>query len=303
MANATKLAASTPFRGILVGWPGAGKTGALACLVSAGFKVRYLDFDGGNYGPMLKYSDPKMHKNVDIISFADKLVNGARFIETAGLPTAFNDAMKMLIHWKYKDADGTEVDLGRSKDWGPDTIVVIDTLDGMGDTAFRRAQSMLNKTPLNTTRTVWGVAMADQENAVRILANPSNGYHLIILSHLTMVGPKDVEKDDDEVTKELKERAMDILPTRLYPAALGQKLPPKIGGAVPTLLLVERVVKGGKVKRVIRSDTGSELDTKIPSATDLGVLPIETGMIDIFNAVTPGVAACLAWKAPVGAKP
>ncbi len=294
MANAAKLAGKTAARILLVGYPGAGKTGSLASLIDAGYKIRMLDFEG-NYSPMLQYSNPAMHKNVDIVSFKDKLRNGNKYIEVNGIPTAFASSLNMMDHWTYKEEDGTVVDLGSSKDWGPDTIIVVDSLTAMGKASFRRAQAMLNKTPLNTTQQVWGLAMADQETFIEKLTDPSKRHHVIVLAHLKMVGPKDIQKDDEQVTKDLKEKVMDLVDTRLYPSALGQQLPPVIGGYFPTLLKVERIVKAGKVQRVIRSDTGPELDTKIPAPRDFpAVLPIESGLLTIMDAITPGTKVNLA---------
>ncbi len=59
-----------------------------------------------------------------------------------------------MDRWKYTE-DGEEVDLGASKDWGPDTVVVLDSLTAMGTAAFRRQMSLMNKTPLNTTQQLW----------------------------------------------------------------------------------------------------------------------------------------------------
>jgi AAA domain len=294
MANAAKLALETPVRAMLVGYPGAGKTGALAPLVDAGFKLRVLDFDG-NMEPVFSFvKDPAKLANVDIIALEDKLRNGQKFLEASDIMinSAFKRGLDMMDEWKYKEADGIEVNLGRSRDWSQDTIVVLDSLTSMGQSAFRRVQALLNKTPVNTTQAVWGIAQSEQENFIDRLTSKVNRFHVIVMAHLVMIGPKDIEKDDSDLTKDLKERTAQLVPTRLFPSALGMKLPPKIGGHFSTLLRVEpKYSAGGQVKRIIRTLPQPELDVKLPAPNIPAELPIEDGMLTIFRALSPASVA------------
>jgi hypothetical protein len=288
-----KLSESGKVRMLVVGYPGAGKTGGLASLVNAGFKVRMLDFDG-NYQPLLMYAKPELRKNIDIVVLEDKMRQGPRYAEPVGIPEAFAQAHKLLDRWKYKDGD-EEVDLGRSKDWGPDTIVVLDSLTSLGRAAFRRAMVMQNKTPGNITDQVWGLAMQEQENFIEALTSADNNHHVIVLSHLVLVGPPQHRKGDDDQTKELKERLTDLVPTRLYPSALGQKLPPKIAEHFTTTVLIESEVRGKSVRRVIRAQPRPELDLKAAVLESIEGLSIEDdGLLKVFLA--------LGAQPPVGGK-
>lgn len=292
MANAANLALLEPVRMLLAGYPGAGKTGSLAALANMGYKIRYIDFDG-NYSPLLKFTKPEFLKNIDIQTFEDKLRAGGQFIETVGLPKAFAEAVKSMDQWKYTEADGTVVDLGASKDWGCDTIVVLDTLGGMGTASFRRVRSLLNKTPLNTTQQVWGMAMAEQEAFIEKLTASNNKFHVIVLSHLKIVAPREANKDASDALKEQTEKVMEIIPARLFPNALGQGLPQTIGGHFPTLVLIEPEYKpGGKVRRVIRTQPRPELDLKLPAILENSTLDISTGLADIFRALAPPLSGC-----------
>ena len=290
MANAAKLALREPVRMLIVGYPGAGKTGALASLANAGYKIRLIDFDG-NYLPLLKFTKPEFLPNIDIQTFEDKLRSGMKFIETEGIPTAFANALKALDRWKYTDVDGTEVDLGRSKDWGCDTIVVVDGMTGMGSASFRRVQNMLNKTPLNTTQQVWGIAMAEQDAFVEKLTSAQNAFHVIVLSHLKMISPKEASKDAEDGAKEIARQQMELIPTRLFPSALGHQLPQNIGGHFPTLVLIEPEYKGTTVRRVIRTIPRPELDIKLP-ANMPDKLDISDGLAKIFAELAPPLSEC-----------
>lgn len=280
-----KFAEVEPARVLLLGYPGAGKTGSLACLANAGFKLRVLDFDG-NLKPLLQFTRPECRANIDILSFEDRTRQGPKYIEPVGIPEAFANALRAMDHWKYKEEDGTEVDLGHSRDWGLDTIVVLDSLTSMGQAAFRRAMVLQNKTPGNITDQVWGLAMNEQEAFIEKLTSTQNGHHVIVLSHLVMVGPKEIRKGDDEITKGIKETLADLIPTRLYPSALGQKLPPKIGAHFPCTLLLETEVRQKQVRHVIRSLPRPELDLKLPAVEALdGVAVEDDGMLKVFKAL------------------
>lgn len=279
-----KFAETEPARILLLGYPGAGKTGSLACLANAGFKLRVLDFDG-NMKPLLQFTKPELRQNIDVLTFEDRTRQGPKYIEPVGIPEAFANALRSLDHWKYKDGE-EEVDLGHSRDWGQDTIVVLDSLTAMGNAAFRRAMVLQNKTPGSVTDQVWGLAMNEQEAFIEKLTSTTNRHHVIVLSHLVMVGPKEIRKGDDDITKDIKERLADMIPTRLYPSALGQKLPPKIGGHFPCTLLIEPEIKGKVVRRVLRSVPRVELDLKLPSLEAIDGMAIEDdGMLRVMKAL------------------
>lgn len=289
MANAAKMAQQAPVRAMIVGYPGSGKTGALVSLVNAGFKLRVLDFDG-NTEPLLKFSDPAMLHNVDIAYFEDKLKPQGQFIEPVGIPKAFVNALNMMNHWKYEE-DGQVVDLGKSSDWGPDTIVVLDSLTKQGDAAFRRAAKLLNKTSANITQQVWKLAMDEQAAFIEMLTSAENRHHVIVLAHLKMISPKDVMKGDDDTTVDIKKQIAEIVPTRLWPRALGRELPQVIGGEFPTLLLAEAEYKGTGMRRVLRTVPRPDLDIKLPAPNIPPTLDIADGLLKVFQALSPSSVA------------
>jgi hypothetical protein len=289
--RADKIAKRQPVRMLIVGYPGTAKTGMIASLLNVGYKVRMLDYDG-NSQSLIQFTDEDKLKNLDIVYLEDKMRNGDRFIEPNGTPTAFKQGLDMLDHWKYKEPDGTEVDLGRSKDWGCDTIVVLDSLTSMGGASFRRQQSLSNKTPVNTTEQVWGVAMAQQEAFIQRLTSETHHHHVIVLAHLKMVGPKDLRKDDDDLTKELKQAVADLVPTRLFASALGRALPPTIGGEFPLLIEASNEFKGGKVERIIRTVPRPELDLKVPSKVSFDKASVKDGLARIFAELAPPLSGC-----------
>lgn len=293
--NASKLNKTAPVRMLIHGFPGSGKTGSLVSLANAGFKIRMLDFDG-NPEPLLKYTDPKFLSNIDIVSLKDKLdlqPNG--LLAPSGQPMAFTNGIRLMKQWRYPDPDGAEVDakgvrwtnLGSSDDWGPDTIVVLDSLTGLGDASMNRARFMANKTALNMTQAVWGLAITEQLNFIKRLVDPSNKHHTVVISHVKIVGPKTEAPGDSELAKEFKQEAAGLIQTKLHPTALGWDLPQHIHKEFPTTLHIDKVVLGKHVKRRFDFAARKDMDLKLPAA-DLAALTdldIRNGLLRIFKAL------------------
>lgn len=273
------------FKGLLVGYPGTGKTGALACLANAGYNIRILDFDG-NIEPLARYVRPEFRENVEIVALEDRLKMGPRRVEPLGIPTAFATALKLLDNWKYKEGE-REVDFGPVTKWTSDDILVLDSLTGMGRAAFRRTIVLNGRTGDKLPRIQdWGAAMGDQEALIELLTSASVPCHVIVTAHLVMIGPDIAEADDDEATKAVKERELKLVPTKLYPSALGRTLPPKIAEHFPITLMAEAKTSGNTIKRVLSFAPRKEVDLKLPWADLLPPeLPIEDGLLTVFRTM------------------
>ncbi|KKK69485.1 hypothetical protein LCGC14_2933540, partial [marine sediment metagenome] len=126
------------------------------------------------------------------------------------------------------------------------------------------------------------------------LCSLSNRHHVIVNYHMKWLGPREERKGDADAVKDIKEREADLIPTRLYPSAMGSKnAPQNIGQYFHTTLLVEpKYLAGGKVKRMIYTQPRPELDLKLAAELD-AALPLETGLLDIFSALTGGIEKCL----------
>ena len=272
-----------PVRMLLTGYPGAGKTGALASLVNAGYKLRIIDFDG-NPESMIQYSDRAKLANVDIVSLEDKVGDAGDHIGIKGLPTAFIRGIKLMDSWKYKDGD-EEIDLGKSSTWGNDTIVVLDGLTGLGDAAMARAMAMLNKSPTKMSQQCWGLAMSEQEAFIKKLTGADVPHHVIVISHLKIVGPKTEQSGDTDLMKEVKAAQGEIIPTRLYPSALGWALPQQIAKHFPVVVNIRVAYKGKSAVRRFDTYAREEMDIKMPTKVELGDLTVEDGLAKIFVAL------------------
>jgi len=291
--NAEQLVKAPLVRALIAGYPGAGKTGALASLANAGFKLRILDFDG-NPESVAQYTLPEFRKNIDVIVCEDKFTLQGHTASVQGAPTAFPNAWKALDLWKYEDAENGVLDeklgkkytnLGSSKDWGSDTIVVLDGTTGMASAAMDYARFGMNKTMMNTTRAVWGVASANMEAFLKRCTSMHNKHHFICIAHLTAIGPEGEADGDSDLMKQLKAEKAEIIPTRLYASGVGRKLPQQIAGHFPIAITAEIRTRGAKSTRILTAQAREDQTTKLPIAdvTGLGDLTVEDGMLKIFD--------------------
>lgn len=292
MANAAKMAERRAVRAMVVGFPKSGKTGSLCSLIDAGFKVRVLDFDG-NTEPLFAYvKDASKLANVDIVRLEDDTKAGNTGPSVRGKPEAYVAGYRLMDHWKYTDEDGEEVDLGMPKNWGPDTILVLDTLTSMGDACMRNVISR-NGRQIATLNDQYA-AQNDQDAFIDKLTSAKHRFHVVALSHLKLVGARDVAPGDSELTKDLKERAAEHTPTRYYPSALGKQLPPLIGRHFPTILLAEnKVARNGTVTQTLSAIPRNDLDLGAPAVDLPSDMTIKDGLLTVFEKLTSGVEWCL----------
>lgn len=275
-----------PVRLLLSGYPGTGKTGSLAALANAGWKLRILDFDG-NWDILKHHVKPEA--DVDIVSFEDSVRMGQRTMGPDGIPTAFFNADKLLDRWRYKGEGDGWVDLGAPKDWGPDHVICLDGITGLSQACWYRAQVFTNTTAGGDQRKVYQLAADEQLAFIRRLTNPFNKYHFIAISHLKMIGPQEVSRNDDEAVKDFKRFANEAIPTRLYPTAIGRGLALNFAGEFPAHIRANVEDRGDKVHRALQYIPSPEIDLKLPASASalagLGKLEAASGLVKVFAAL------------------
>lgn len=314
MANMSE-APRGPIRMLMIGKPGAAKTTSLAALANAGFKLRILSYDG-NEDPLYEYCTPEGLANIDAVHLGDKLHGSDEWIDSAE-PTGFRDGLRLMDRWCYDEsgrilgkppvdfktkavlpynppAVGKVTDLGASRDWGPDTIVVLDSLTAMGDCAMMKVRRRLNKTKSDNTDRVYGIAMSEQFDFLRRVRQPGNRFHFLVTAHMKMIGPQDFRKGESKIAEQIKEEQAEMIKTRYYPMALGRQLPQEIARVFPIAILFENKETPKGVVPQIWTEPRTEVDLKMPSKTLPKSLPVSDGMLTIFKALgvnPPGLEA------------
>lgn len=284
MTNLASPAARLPVRLMIMGPPKSAKTGGLACLANAGFKLRILDYDG-NLDPLFTFCTPAGLANIDAVTLKDRKHQKGNKLVLKGRPSAFERGFELVEHWKYKDADGNTVDLGSADEWGYDTILVVDSGTNMGWAAMDRVMFLGDRIGKRRRFQDWGSAQEEQDVFCDIITSPPLNCHVIVNFHIKLIGPDMVEEDDDDTNKGAKQQQHQLIPHRLYPSALGKALPPEIHRHFPYLLRAETASQGkGKSQRVFSLVPRPEIDTGVPLKGLPDTLPIKDGLLTLFAA-------------------
>lgn len=252
---------SNEFTKLLIeGDSGSGKTGALASLVGAGYKLRILDMDNGL--DVLKsyviHQHPTMLASVEFRTLRDKRKATAEGPVIDGQPKAFISAIKMLDHWKYDD-----VDLGKPSEWGSDCILVVDSLTMLSDAAFdfREPLTPRGKSGDYDKRATYFDAQGAIENVLALLTSESFRTNVIVISHIKYIDMPDGTKKG-------------------YPTSVGSALSPRIPTYFNSVALCETKPGG---KRTLQTIANAMIDLKNPKPFAMAKsYPIETGLADFF---------------------
>lgn len=238
---------------LLIGDSGTGKTGALASLAACGYNLRILDFDNGlsvltNYlvdptSPYVKLA-PQAPERVFFETCTDKMktVNGRIYAAKA---EAWPKAVKLLDLWKTPDSD-----FGKLETWGPNDILVIDSLSKMSDAALNF--HLMSNSALGTARTQnearrdIGAAQTMLKDALQLLYDSHIKTNVIVISHITMVTESGgAPGQDPSKPGEFAASATG------YPSAIGRALSPQIPRWFDTVLLARTSGLGQSVRRQI----------------------------------------------------
>ena len=246
------------FKGLMVGETGTGKTGALACLLDAGYKIRVLDFDAG-LDPLIGYAKKKGNlANLDYETLRDEFKVSGSYLAVKKAPS-FQRALALLSNWG---------DYGPVQSWGSDTILVIDTLGAMSAAAFNmvlQANGVVNPSGQRggPEQSHYGAAMESIERAIDWLTNPYLvPCHAIVNAHWTY------QDADSGILKP-------------YPETLGNKLSPKIGRKFNNMFSFSITAGARSIK--VRKDGMVACKSSKPLSKE--TYPIEDGLAAIFKEI------------------
>lgn len=248
--------ARPPTKLLLIGDSGTGKTGSIASLIKGGSRVRVLDFDnkiaGGILPILVKRDCPDKLKDIEFEPLRDKFKASPLGPVLDGAPVAFTRALNLLDKW----TDGT-----KPAEWGPGTILVIDSLTFLSDAAFNWAKG-LNPSAKDPRQWFYSAQQA-VENTIALLTSASFNTDLLVIAHISYQNRQDGT-------------------IRGYPASVGQALGPTIPAYFEHMALTHIV--GGK--RMVQTVPTALIDLKTPAAFKMPpMLPIETGLADFFKTV------------------
>lgn len=246
---------------LLVGDSKSGKTGSLVSLVKAGYKLRILDLDNllASLTYQINKQCPELLGTVEARTLRDKRKMTVAGPVIDGNPKAFIDTIKMLDNWKYDD-----IDFGKPADWGPDCILVLDSLSRFCDAAYDWREPLTpkgSKSGEADARATYGDAQDAVENTLAGITGPNFGTNVIVIAHGTYMDLPDGTK-------------------KIFPQGVGQKLSPKIPQYFPSY--IRYINRGGK--RTIQLESDAMIDLANPWPDQLPkTLPVETGLATFFE--------------------
>lgn len=242
---------------LLCGDSGSGKSGALTSLVAAGYKLRILDMDNGldSLKTFILRDCPDKLDNVEFRTLRDQYKTTA-LGPVVDKPKAFVEAMKMLDNWKYDDTD-----LGKPAEFGPDCIVVIDSLSFLSDAAFDWAKGM--SPTAKDPRQWYGAAQEAVESALALLTSGNFQTNVIVTAHIRYIENPDGTK-------------------KAYPNSVGSALGPTIPRYFNNWAQCEN--KAGK--RTIQTTASAMIDLKNTKPFEMAKsYPIDNGLAEFFEVL------------------
>jgi len=252
---------------LVVGDSKSGKTGALSGLANVGYRLRIQDYDNG-LDVLRHHIKSAFHPNVEYVTLTDKLkVELGRTI-CDGPPTAYINGVSLLNQWRYTIKDtGQVVDLGPVTSWGEDDVLVIDSLTFQGEACMRYIKTIAGTMGAPNQIQEWGEAMKKQEELLQILYGDAIKCNVIVNSHISLFS-----REDGTVMG--------------YPSALGSKLPPKVPRYFNSVIQCRSWGTGAAQKRVFTTKSTSIIELGVPVPGVPLELPLETGLADLFKAIT-----------------
>lgn len=241
---------------LLIGDSGTGKTGGLASLACADYRIRVLDMDNkianGILPEAIKRTCPDKIKNVDYEALRDKMKATPLGYLPDGIPQAYTKALALMDKW----SDGTE-----PKNWGPKTIFVLDSLTFFAASAFNWAKAM--NPSAKDPRQWYFTAQGAVREMLSVLTGDSFNCNVIVISHV------DWQNRPDGSMKG-------------YPTSIGTAF----NSDIPTYFDNMALAQTNSGKRTIQTVPTALVDLKNPASFRMApTLPLETGLADFFKTL------------------
>ena len=265
---------------LFIGDSKSGKTGALTSLVAAGYKLRILDFDNGL--DVLKQfvlnECPDKIGNVEYRTLQDKRKGTSAGSIIDGSAQAFIRGIEMLDKWKYKE--GTEIiDLGKPYQWGPDCILVLDSLSRFSDAAYDWQEQLVvpGKSGLVDNRAAYFEAQKAVIDAIQTVTGDNFETNVIIIAHVRYM---EIGGTEDPKTGKMVGGI-----SKGFPQSVGSAICSQIPQFFNSYALFEN--SGGK--RTLRTTSTSLIDLANPKPFAMAKsYPISTGLADFFAVLRDG---------------
>ncbi len=294
-----------PAKILLVGKSGAGKTGALASLVAAGYNLRIIDTDKGIRplrslltDPHYPYSKIIKERNIDLSKAVRyqpidtsmklrvvhrKLPDNKVSSESLLAPSdakAWTRMVDLLDSWKDDD-----LDLGSVRNWTNQDVLVYDSFSTLAKCAYYFSQSLNGRLGArdegNDYRRDIGAAQAQLTRLLELIYDSSVPCNVIVISHITWV---DESQGVASRPKTAEDGSSIFSSPDGYPSAIGRALSPQMGKYFNDQYIVRATGSGSAVQRVISTVPQEGVIAKNSVYLEREY-PVSSGLAEIFAAL------------------
>lgn len=297
---------NTPAKILLIGKSGAGKTGALASLVAAGYNLRIIDTDKGVLPLRSLLTDP--HYAYSRIIAAEKinlstavryipidtamklrgitrtLPNKSQTVEQLLAPTdakAWPKVLGLLDKWKEDD-----LDLGPIYSWTTNDVLVIDSFSTLARCVYYFSQALNGRLGARDSGYDYqrdiGEAQSQLTRFLELLYATTVPCNVIVISHITWVDDSQGVAQRPQLTD--KEGNTVFSSPDGYPSAIGRALSPQMGKYFNDLYVVKAEGSGDRVRRTISTVPTDGVIAKNSVHLDREY-PVAHGLATIFSAL------------------
>lgn len=298
--------ATAPVKTLLIGKSGAGKTGALASLVAAGYNLRIIDSDNGARvlhslltDRRYPYAKVIKERSIDIeqacrfipISTGMKLRSVQRKLPTGNVTNeqllapadakAWTTMLDKLDKWKDED-----IDLGSVRDWTDRDVLVLDSFSTLAKCAYYFNQSLNGRLGardegFDYQRDIGG-AQSQLTRLLELLYDSSIKCNVVVISHITWVD------ESQGVASRPRTQdgsgAMVLSNADGYPSAIGRALSPQMGKYFNDAFVARSTGSGQNVSRTISTVPQEGVLAKHSTFLEREY-PTSYGLASIFAAI------------------
>ena len=246
MPSLDDIKTKSPVKAIIAASSGLGKTGLLWSLAKAGFNLKIYDCDRGSQilASLLK-DDPIARKRVEVSVFTDKLRGTSTGYAKADdkEKLAWIRFLEALNKWPDDPATGPQT-------WGPDTVMVVDSLTILGRHALLYSQKMNGTQGKKPEWTDYGNAQAQLQSMFGMLYSDYVNCHVLYLTHVSTVH----DSDGNFIGA--------------FPSSIGKALNEVLPRYVNNILTMKLVGMGANAKRYLSTvSTSNQIITRTEDLT------------------------------------
>lgn len=284
----TYLSAHRATRILIVGDPGGGKSTSIAHLAASPLidRIFVLDLDDNWRGPLRQLPAAALTK-VRIETLKDRFkFNPANLPIVPGVPTAFPALVRLLADWTDTE---TGQSFGPPEEWTPRDVLVLDGCSGLAISAMYYTLYANRRMGAQREIKDWGNAVERFEGVISVL-NSGLPCHVIATAHLARLTPENAVGGPSAQVPGASEHVRGGLAApenfwMRYPSALGQKLPPRLGGMFEAVVQAKRVGRDLATKYVLKTTPDDDVDVKLPlRQKELGGIEIPNDrLIDLIT--------------------